>query len=610
MKDLRNLIQNIQQKCGIYQFYDTQGRLLYVGKAKNLNKRVKSYFAKSANLSPRIASMVAQISDIKTLVTTSEQDALILENALIKASKPKYNILLRDDKTYPYFYVDRSEDFPTISITRKIIKKQKVQYFGPFSSGAKELLEGILQTNKLVQKKSCLKGKKGCLFYQINRCSAPCEQKISKEDYASILQDSLELIYNKKKLVAMLESKMLSFAKCEAFEEASKLRDMIKKITQMQIHSGIDLADISNYDIFSILVPNVNFSSSADSHTSKAHQRVILFKLFVRNGRVNSSDYIIAHNSALSSQSEIHALYSQALLSHYAKNPPILPDCILLPNDIGEFSDKEKLQDFFYDKFNKKIPILQPIKGKKAELITLANNNAIEILRLEEIQTSQYNELLAEIQTFFALTHTPYRIEVFDTSHHAGAQCVGSMIVFENNDFIKQSYRHFSLQARDEYAQMRELLTRRAHKFEENPPPDCWLIDGGSAQLNLAREIIESSGANVDIIAIAKHKIAGKAHRAKGSANDILHSHKGTHKLSPSDNKLQFFQKLRDEAHRFAITFHRATKLKELTRIKILGDKRDLTHAQIEKLLRIYGSIKVIENLNNTEIKEALRSKK
>lgn len=608
MKDLHNLIQNIQHNCGIYQFYDAQGRLLYVGKAKNLNKRIKSYFAKSANLSPRINSMVAQICDIKTLVTKSEQDALILENALIKASKPKYNILLRDDKTYPYLYVDRSEDFPTLSITRKIIKKPKVEYFGPFSSGARELLESILQTNKLVQKKSCLKGKKGCLFYQINRCSAPCEQKISKEQYANILQDSLELIYNKKKLLAMLESKMLTFADCEAFEEASKIRDMMKKITQMQIHSGVDLADLSNYDIFTILTPST-VATITDSKHNQINQKVILFKLFVRNGRVNSSDYILTHNTSQSFKDEMYGLYSQALLSHYAKNPPILPDAILLPNDIGEFEDKEKLQDFFYEKFHKKIPILQPIKGKKAELITLANNNAIEILRLENVEMREYDTLLKEIQAFFTLTHPPHRIEVFDTSHHAGNQCVGAMIVFENNEFIKQSYRHFSLQKRDEYAQMREMLARRAHKFDENPPPDCWLIDGGSAQLNLAYEIAQSSGANIDIIAIAKHKVLGKAHRAKGSANDILHSHKGVHKLSTSDKKLQFFQKLRDEAHRFAITFHRAKKLKELTRVKILGNKQDLSHAQIDKLLRIYGNIKVVENLSSQEIKKALRSR-
>ena len=604
MKDLHNLIHNIQQSCGIYQFYDAQDRLLYVGKAKDLNKRVKSYFIKSANLSPRVISMVAQVCNIKTLVTNSEQDALILENALIKASKPKYNILLRDDKTYPYLYVDRSEDFPTLSITRKIIKKPKVEYFGPFSSGARELLDSILQTNKLVQKKSCLKGKRGCLFYQINRCSAPCEQKISKEQYAKILQDSLELIYNKKKLLAMLESKMLTFAQCEAYEEASKIRDKIKKITQMQIHSGIDLADLSNYDIFVILTPKV----AMDSHKN-TNQKVIVFKLFVRDGRVNSSDYIITQSNLLSYKDEIYALYTQALLSHYAKNPPILPNAILLPNDIGEFDDKQKLQNFLYEKFNKKIPILQPIKGKKAELIALANNNALEILRLEEVEVREYDATLADIKDFFALSHTPYRIEVFDTSHHSGKQCVGGMIVFENNEFIKQSYRHFSLQAHDENGQMRELLTRRALKFDENPPPDCWLIDGGSAQLNLAQEIVQSSGANIDIIAIAKHKIAGRAHRAKGSANDILHSHKGIHKLSTNDKKLQFFQKLRDEAHRFAITFHRTKKLKDLTHIKILALKRELTHAQIEKLLRIYGSIKTIENLDEGEIKNALRSK-
>ena len=635
-------LTHLPQSAGVYQYFSADGRLLYVGKAKNLKKRIKSYFTPSAKLSPRIASMVAQVREIKTFVTPSEQDALILENSLIKSLKPKYNILLRDDKTYPYIYIDYDQDFPTLDITRTLLKKRNIVYFGPFSTGARDLLESILQSLPLVQKKSCLKGKKACLFYQIRRCLAPCAGKISKEEYAQILTQAIDLLAHRKKLITKLESKMHTLAEHCAFEEAAKIRDAIAKIAQMQVSSSIDLLDGSNLDVFVFC---------ADGEHSG-----VMMKLFVRNGRISSSDTLRIHDECLDSVNSIeskqpaqsqtthpiespespakalHSLYTQALLNHYKAPSPLDPDSILLPYEIGAFEDRARLEEILKVRVGKKITILQPQRGKKRELITLAQTNAKELMRLESQQNHNHKRELESLREIFALSSLPYRIEVFDTSHHGGSSCVGGMIVYDGNAFIKDSYRHYHLQGSDEYAQMREMLTRRVLDFESNPPPDLWLLDGGAGQIAIAREILESAGVQLDVLGIAKHKLNGRSHRAKGSANDVIYMldsvdsigcarvdsdisidsdmHQTREvRLLPSDKRLQFLQKLRDEAHRYAISFHRAQKLKKLTQTKILGVQKDLSPAQMDKLLRIYGDFAHIRELTPDQITKALRQR-
>lgn len=631
-------LSTLPESAGVYQYFDKDDKLLYVGKAKNLKKRIKSYFAKSANLSQRIAIMVSQIARIHTLVTPNEQDALILENSLIKSLKPKYNILLRDDKTYPYIFIDKNKNFPTLEITRSVINKKNILYFGPFSFGARDLVDGILETTPLVQKKSCLQGKKACLFYQIKRCLAPCEGKINKQEYEKILNSALELLENKKKLIKLLESKMQIFADNYAFEEAARLRDRIVKISQMQKHSVIDLAQSCDMDIFVFVARAQKMQNKAKNLAQKsAMQKGVLMKLFVRNGRISSSDFVLLHinkfdvevsldsvqslqNPAQHTKSSMTnhnlcSLYTQALLNHYKAHTPLLPDSILLPTNVA-LEDKDELERILQERLGKKIEISQPKKGKKLELINLAYKNALELLHLHTNEENiQESRLLEQIATLFGLDEIPYRIEVFDTSHHSGTQCVGAMVVYENGEFRKDSYRQYNLSGSDEYAQMSELLRRRALDFENNPAPNLWLLDGGKAQLKLARQIIESSGAQVDTLAISKHKLNGRAHRAKGSAQDILQAvQKNTQepkefKLSPNDKSLQFLQKLRDEAHRFAITSHRVQKNKNLTKLKTLTQTRNLTPAQADKLLRIYGEVRVIEKLSNEEITSALRKR-
>ncbi|RDU70958.1 excinuclease ABC subunit UvrC [Helicobacter brantae] len=537
-------LKTLPKKSGIYQYYDEKGVLLYVGKAKNLHNRVRSYFrvtdaTPSSNLSPRIHNMILKVASIQTIIVDSEMDALILENSLIKQLKPRYNILLRDDKTYPYIYIDTASPFPRPKITR--IKRKSCIYFGPFCTGSKELLESLYEVVPLVQKEGCLREKKACLFYQINRCLAPCEGKITQEEYQKLLTQAINYLKDKKSLITKLEEKMLRVAEQERFEEAITLRERIKKISSLSMHSQIDShTQDANWDIFAL------------EHNAKY---AVLMKLYMREGKIISSDYekIILHQKSLEFEERI-SLYRQALVNHYGKDLPLPPSAIILPSEIeGEL---EECQEWLT------IKLVFPKKGEKKALVELASKNAKEILKIED---SEY-EIKQGLKELFSLHTLPHRIEVFDTSHHAGENNVGAMVVYEEGKFIKDSYRMYHLEGSDEYSQMREMLVRRAKDFEKTSPPDLWLLDGGKAQIHIAQEVLESVGVELEVIAIAKEKLDHKAHRAKGKARDILRAYvEGEYKemrLLPSDTRLQYFQKLRDEAHRFAIKFHREKKLK------------------------------------------------
>lgn len=590
--NLKEQIKNLPQQSGIYQYFDSKNRVLYIGKAKNLNKRVRSYFnlsgdsvRPSANVSHRIALMISQIAHLQIILTQSEQDALILENSLIKQLKPKYNILLRDDKTYPYILIDKNAEFARLEIVRKITNDKNHLYFGPYSSGAREILEAIYEICPLVQKKSCLSGKKACLFYQIKRCYAPCEEKISSAKYGEILQNAINLLQNPHKILKILEEKMRFFAENLRFEEANRLKAQSAKIRQNTSISSIDLAKLYNCDIFVI-----------ESNATKS----VLVKIFMRDGRVVFSDhFFINHNE---NDLDLDFLYTQSLLNHYKNNAPLALDSILLPYSL---SDNEILSEFFRQNFGKNIRILHPKSGEKKKLVDLAKNNAKNLL--ENAESNAESRILEAIKSLFDLQNVPSRIEVFDTSHFQGKSAVGAKIVYENGDFTKNAYKRYALSGSDEYAQITELLTRRANRFDDDAPPDLWLLDGGSAQIKIAREVIASSGANVDILGIAKEKVNHKAYRAKGGARDILRSADLELRLDKNDERLMFLQKLRDEAHRFAISFHRKKGRKSLEQSALQGK---YSPAQIKKLLNFFGSFEAVQNADEGTIKEVLKRRK
>ncbi len=588
--DLKSTIQQLPSTPGIYQYFDKNGRLLYVGKAKNLSNRVKSYWYFTPELRPnptlsvRITKMLEQTVSLEYIVVNSEHDALILENSLIKQLHPKYNILLRDDKTYPYIYLDNSEKYPRLDITRKIIDSKDITYFGPYSVGARDILNSIYSIAKLVQKKGCLRSKKLCLYYQIDKCLGPCELPVPQERYQQEVDLAISLIKNKKMLIKKLQEKMEFYAEELRFEEAAELRDTIDKISRSEINSEIDFASNENFDIF-VLEHN--------------EQRAVLVKIFMRNGKIISSshDYI-----NLTEGFDANEILTQALLDFYKEQKPPIVAPILLNMT---FEDKELIEEHLSSIFEKKASITIPQRGKKKDLISLAHLNAQELLKK---QNNSNLKLLQEIKELCQLEVTPNRVEVFDNSHMAGMATVGAMVVYEDGKFDKKSYRTYHLEAKDEYAQMRETLSRRVESFGKNPPPDLWILDGGATLLNLALDILASNGVNMDVIAISKEKIDAKAHRAKGKAKDIIYTKEETFRLKDSDKRLQWIQNLRDEAHRSAITFHKKTKLKLDQESKLLS-LHGISTAKIQKLLNHFGSFENIRSASIEDLSTILNKK-
>ncbi|SFV63616.1 Excinuclease ABC subunit C [hydrothermal vent metagenome] len=588
---LKETISQLPSSPGIYQYFDKNGRLLYIGKAKNLANRVKSYWLftpqlrPNKNLSLRITKMLEQTASLEYIVVNSEHDALILENSLIKQLNPKYNILLRDDKTYPYIYIDNSQKYPRFEITRKIIESGSITYYGPYSVGARDILNSVYEIAKLVQKKGSLRSKKLCLYHQIGKCLGPCELPISQERYKKELTLATKLIKNKKLLIQELQKKMEFYAQELRFEEAAELRDRIEKISRSEIKSEIDFASNENFDIFAI---------------EHSDNRAVVVRIFMRHGKIISSshDYINLREGF-----DVNELYSRALLDFYKdEKPPIIAPILIAES----FEDKALIEEHLSRVFEKKAQILVPQRGKKKDLISLAQRNADELLKKESKQKD--TKTVLALQELCGLEKTPYRIEVFDNSHMAGVATVGAMVVYDNGKFDKKSYRTYHLDAKDEYAQMKETLSRRAESFGKNPPPDLWVLDGGATLLQLALDILESFGVNLDVIAIAKEKIDAKAHRAKGKAKDIIYTKDDIFRLKESDKRLQFVQNLRDEAHRCAINFHKKTKLKHDQESKLLS-LHGISAAKVQKLLNHFGTFEALKKLTIEEISIILNKK-
>jgi len=588
---MQSIIKALPNSAGVYQYFDSNDKLLYIGKAKNLKNRVKSYwrftpsFVPNPSQNPRILKMLDEAVRLEYILVGSEKDALILENSLIKQLKPKYNILLRDDKTYPYIYIDDSLPFPRFEITRKAIKGRDITYYGPFPSGSKSLFDGLYEVYPLVQNRSCLKAKKACLFYQIKKCLAPCEEKITQEEYRDIVSSAKVAITKRKPLILALTQKMQELASQERYEEAGAFRDMINAISSLTISSDIDLANSLNVDIWAI---------------KSGEERGVVVKLFMRNGKVISSDYTLFRHTHIF---DIDEAYRQAILDFYTKDSPDINQNIVVADS---FEDMDSIRDTISSIFDRKIEITHPKIGAKAKLVSLALQNADELLRKSENQTSTIME--QRVADILSLSSIPYRVESFDNSHLMGVATVGGMVVWDENGWDKSSYRRYELNSKDEYGQMREMLSRRIEKFAKEPPPDLWILDGGLANLNLAQMLLKEANVNLDVIAIAKEKIDSKANRAKGLARDIIYTTNEIFELRGDDKRLMWIQRQRDEAHRYAITYHQNRKRRDDNQISLLN-KKGIGTATVKKLINYFGTFEAIESASYDEIKRVTNSK-
>jgi excinuclease ABC subunit C len=368
------------------------------------------------------------------------------------------------------------------------------------------------------------------------------------------------------------------------FEEAVTIRDNIKKIEKANILSHVDLAKLEDFDIFSVAIDGI---------------RAVGVRLFIRGGKVTSSSY--AHFKS-DNGFDLNELYKVLLLEYYQHNIPFVPKNILLYEN---FNESHLIEEMLEKKYGHKVKILIPAIGERKKLTELSYKNGLELLRIESSKNS--TEILTELKTLFDLQKTPFEIEGYDNSHMMGQATVGAVIKW-NEKFEKKGYRHYNLAARDEYAQMRELITRRVESFDKNPPPDLMVIDGGETLLKLALKIVKQNGVFVDVIAIAKEKRDAKSMRAKGKANDLIYTKDGEFKLSHSDKRLQFIQNIRDESHRFAITFFKKQKLKADREISLLT-KRGVGEATVRKLLQYFETFDNIEKATFKEIEGVVGTK-
>lgn len=582
--------ENIEQKIkmlpeapGVYVMLDENAKIIYVGKAKVLKNRVKQYFY-SGRKPEKVMAMVASVADFYYIITQSEIDALSLENNLIKKHKPRYNILLKDDKTYPYIKVDLKEKFPSFSVTRKI-KKDGAKYFGPYMGGvsAKEALEIV---NLAYGLRPCSvtidlnKPKKPCLNYHIKKCPAPCAGLIGEKEYAARVSGGLDFLSgNDDGAEEILKQKMEKFAALEEFEIALSYRDKLKMLEKIKLKRITALNKFVDIDVIAVATNGV-FSSAN--------------MLFTRGGRMQGGRNFALEDAAISNGDRLYAFITQ----YYSASAEI-PDEIIVSEEI---SGADTLTEYFKENFSKSVRIYLPERGVKRQLADMARKNAEDFLEKEIDRIRHKDDMTVaackKLKEVLGLKRYPERMECYDISHISGVDKVGSMVVFVNGEPEKSSYRRFrikTVEGSDDFACLKEVLRRRAEKIgtdeeEKFPPPDLIVIDGGKGQLSAVKEALEPYGLDADIISLAKQ-----------NEEIFTEAHMDPVVLPRRDYTLRTLQRIRDEAHRFAITYHRTSHVKRnLT--SVLSEIEGIGKARRKALMDAFGSLENIRRASEEEL--------
>ena len=588
MVSITQQLNTIPELSGSYQFYDKTGEIIYVGKAKNLKRRVSSYFHKKHE-SPKLQVMVPQIVKIEFIVTDSEVEALILESHLIKKYKPKYNVLLKDDKKFPYFLIT-TEEYPRILVVRKQNKNpMKGKYFGPYTN-SKAMYATLDLLKKIFPLKQCKQPKfkdRPCLYYQMGRCLAPCQGYVSSKDYKTLI-GKVELFLSGKQneLVFELKKQMEKYSKNQEYEKAAKYRDSYLDVMKTMEKQKV-VFENTKFDIDIIALAQEGLCSS-------------VCVLEIRQGRLtNKKDFDIKLNF----DSTPVEIFSSFIKDYYDMlGEAEAPKEILFDEELIA-EDKQIYEKWLSYKFKKKVKIISDKQRKNKEFIALAQKNAQYSLEKQKLQIlseiqNDYNEIGAYIQDKLDLKKFPHRVECFDISHIQGTNTVASMVVFENGQPKKSAYRKFKIKTTegkpDDFKSMKEVVSRR---YRDKDMPDLIIIDGGKGQLSSVMKQFEEMGIkNQDIVSLAKR------------LEEVFLPNKSKPVIFPiSSNALYFFQRIRDEAHRFAITYHRKLRVNQATK-SVLDDIKGLSEKGKKILLEKF-SVKEISELSKEDL-EIIISKK
>lgn len=580
-------VSSIPEKTGIYLFKDGKGKILYVGKAKNLKARLRQYLRPEQDSRPRVVYLMRKTKDLEFFLTSSEREALLLENNLIKKHRPPYNVYFRDDKDYLCLRVDLSEQFPRFRLVRKVADDGAV-YLGPYSSAKKiRFLLGI--AIRLFPMRtcpdSCLKSRSApCMQYQIKRCPAPCAGLITEEAYRENIQKALKFFRGDYKAVQReLKQKMKSFSKELKFEKAAEIRDTVRVIEELSASQSVVNAALPDSDIFGIY-----------QEKEKASVAII----FLRNCRVID---VRCYGLDTGGVSEGELIGS--ILSQYYEEGVYLPDEILVPGQPEDPLLRRQLANGLFGGVTVKVPS----RGKRRELSRLAAKNAKEYFEARKIREVQYDELMRRMVKGLRLTQRPERIECYDVSHHGGASAVGGMVVFEYGVPSRNRYRRFrirSVEGIDDYMMIAEIVARRVKRGREfGPIPDLIVIDGGKGHISACLKEIGGLSDRVDVVSIAK----GRGINDRGGDDRIyVPGRKNPLKLRSDDPVLLFLKRMRDEAHRFAISYHRLRDDKEKLR-SLMYRFPGIGRVRVKRLMSEYHSVRDILEKPPREIASLLK---
>ena len=584
-KVIKDKIPLISRNPGVYRMISSTGEILYIGKAKNIPNRLKSYVS-DTNLPIRTERMLSLTHSLETTTTNNESEALLLEANLIKKHKPRFNILLRDDKSFPYIYIGNKDKWPQLTKLRG--KKSKTgHYFGPFSSiGSANWTIKILQ--KIFHLRVCddtvFKNRdRPCILYQIKRCSAPCVGHISEQNYMTTVNDAVEFISGKSRRIQKNLSKEMELASKELdYEKAAIARDRIKALTQIQTSQKINQTNLNEADVISIY-----------KETGKTCVQVFFFRSKQNWG---NQAFYPKHDT----DDTVEDILSSFITQFYENKT--VPSLIITNY---ETNDKKLLEKAFSKKEGKEILVKVAKSKNEISVSRLAEKNAKQSLKQKLIQSDTNNNLIEKLASKFDLNSNIDLIEVYDNSHIQGTDSIGALISFSNEGFIKKRYRKFNIKdekiRNDDYGMMKEVLFRRFSKAIKEKSgslslPDLILIDGGKGQYSVSREVLNELGLHdLPILAVAKGK------KRNAGEEKIYHENK-EFILNKSDPLLFFIQRLRDEAHRFAISTHRAKRKKNLSK-SLLDQIQGIGKQRKRALLNHFGSARAVESASLEDLK-------
>lgn len=599
--DIKEELKKLPDSPGVYLMKDEKGQIIYVGKAISLKKRVRQYFQSSSSKSTKVKTMVSHIKEFEYILTDSEVEALILESNLIKKHKPKYNVLLRDDKQYPYIKVTVNEQYPRVIKTRKVLK-DGAKYFGPYTStGAVNDTLDIL--GDLYPIRTCnLKLQQGkkvrerpCLNYFIGKCLGPCMGNIDHDKYMEMINEIIMFLNGREeKLIEIIKEKMSKASKDLDFEEAARYRDQLVSLQHILEKQKIISTNLSDQDIIGM---------------AKGIEDAIVQIFFIRNGKLIGREHFIITDIEGQSREEILASFTK----QFYLGTAYVPKEILIEE---EFEDMELVSRWLTEKRGSKVYIKMPKRGEKNHLMEMVRKNALQALNQysDRIKRNmkQNKDTLVELKKILKLDNTPNRIEAFDISNIQGVESVGSMVVFEGGIKKSSDYRRFkikSIEGPNDYGSMEEILWRRFNRaLEENKLikenkvgiesfsilPDLIMMDGGKGQVNIALKVLEEFNLNIPVCGMIKDDF----HKTRG----LIYNNKEI-TLSKNSEVFRLITRIQDEAHRFAISYHRSLRDKKVFK-SVLDEIQGIGEKRKKALLRELGSIDKIKKASIEELKQ------